>query len=262
MKDKQFFLDNSSLGEGAPEVLDITDRKDQLRVELTGAKISLRLDGKQILSGFNSKRYDGKPAVSHPCTPNFGPYGSEFGLPQHGVGRTKTWNLVDYQPGRKASTSLNVDTGTYPKDLFVLRTYELKDGTLTISTIHKNKGNIPMPVVFGEHFYWSTNYSGWQNVLFNGQRIKDYIKSTGTMPIEPKNTISIPGHVDIVLEQSGFRGAVLWAMTQGDPESFDKHYFCLEPVQFDPIDFGQGKTLIDPGQETNCSVKIGLINHS
>ncbi len=259
MVDKKTFTDYSPLSGEGPSTIDIVEGGNHLKVDLQGARLSLRIGEHQILSSFNLKRYDEKAAVSHPCTPNFGPYGSEFGLPQHGVGRTANWNLVNYN-GNSVDIVCNIESGQYPRGLLVDQSIGLRNGILRIDTNHRNKGEFAVPVVFGEHLYWSTNYAGWERVTVNGREVAEKIKTSGMIELEETNRVDIPGNASVILEQSGLSRAVLWAMKHDVSDEYDRTYFCLEPVEFAPIDFGQDATLIQPGMERSNSIQIQLIN--
>lgn len=114
------FRDFSPLADNEPNRLEFLSGRDSLSVDRLGARISLRLGGIQILNSFNAKRFDGKPATTHPCSPNFGPFGSEYGLPQHGPVRGESLKIGEYRPelnGGKLSLSTQIETGIYPEGI-------------------------------------------------------------------------------------------------------------------------------------------------
>jgi galactose mutarotase-like enzyme len=257
------FSDRSPLSEGShDETLALIDGRDSLKTQLTGAKLSLKLGGVQILNSFNARRFDGKPAVTHPCTPNFGPYGKdEFGLPQHGPARNHMWNLVAWNPGLqggKGIVSYEVKAPPYPL-VEVTQGMSLDHGVFRIETTHENKDTSPAPVVFGEHLYWVAGYGGWDNVTLNGERISKGIQENGGVPLQRENTLVIPGHAVISLRQENMPHAVLWSMPHADGGKYDRLYFCLEPVEFQPEQFGNPETYIEPGQKRTSSFEIAMI---
>lgn len=255
-------FDSSPQSEGE-SVLELLSGKDSLRVAKLGGRISLRLDGIQILSPFNALRFDGKAAVSHPCSPNFGPFGKEFGLPQHGPIRNKVLD-VSHIPGLNGGIvkiSSPVESSGYPFGLMFSQEISIWGGVLRMITKHRNEGNENTPVISGEHFYWNTGKDGWENVLVNDQKIAELIRLDTKFDLESENLITIPGIATVRLRQTGYKTAVCWAMPQGG-NVFDQHYFCFEPVEFDPSEFGQSITIIKPGEERVLVIEISLLSNS
>lgn len=244
-----------------PQILEHLIDRDSLRIDRLGARIGLRLQGIQILTDFVTKRVDGKPAVTHPCTPVFDNFGQAYELPQHGPARSSLWELVSNTPGiskGKTTIEYNIVGGTYPLGVRVNQTFELADGVFTLTTIHKNTGPKAVPVNYGEHLYWSTNNSGWNDVCLNSRPIADLIAANGQMDLKSSNELIIPGHAVIRLEQEDLSRAVLWSMPHPNSPDYDTHYFCLEPVENPPEDFGKPKTLLRPHQSRKTVLQILL----
>lgn len=133
------------------------------------------------------------------------------------------------------------------------------NGIFQITTTHKNNGEKKAPLVSGEHFYWNVGYGGWDNVTINGKPVADLIKSESVEDIRPESVIVIPNHAAILVKQSGYTKAVYWSMADSTRSVFDRHYFCFEPSEFAPSDFGKPETLIEPGHTRTSVVQISLL---
>lgn len=258
--------DFGPLGENDTMQLEHLFGKDSIRIDRLGARLALKINGIQLLTSFDTKRYDGNPAVTHPCTPVFGNFGQEYRLPQHGPARKAVWELVSYTPGLEKGETLlrySIAGGTYPEGMIVTQQFALEKGVFTLETEHQNNGVVTAPVNYGEHFYWWTNYAGWDNVTLNGKSIAALIAQNGQTELQHDNELVIPHHAVIRLEQEGLSHAVAWSMPhsgQGALE-FDRHYFCLEPVERPPEDFGKPETLLQSGQTRRTKIKISLIEN-
>lgn len=255
-------VDFSPLAEDQPDILTIIDGKNSLRLNRLGARSSLKLDGVQILTGMSAKRYDGKPAVSHPCTPNFGPFGKEFGLKQHGPGRSSFWELVDSNQelnGGSVVLGLDIEQGTYPQGIHVDYEASLKNGVYGVRTVHSNTGKSDALVNFGHHLYWDTGYRGWEEVLLNGNNIAELIMTNRTTNLLEENKLHIPGKPEIVIRQRGLSRAVAWVMKHPSGlMEYDTTYFCLEPVENEPNMFGHADSVIKSGGSRETELTILL----
>lgn len=258
--------DLGPLGEDNTMQLEHLLGKDSIQIDRLGARKALKINGIQLLTSFNTKRYDGNPAVTHPCTPVFGNFGQKFELSQHGPARKSLWELVLHTPGlEKGETLLQyvITGGIYPGGMIVTQQFTLEKGVFTLGTGHQNSGVVAAPVNYGEHLYWWTNYAGWDNVTLNGKSIAALIAQNGQTELQPDNELVIPHHAVIRLEQEGLSTAVAWSMPhsgQGALE-FDQHYFCLEPVERPPEDFGKPDTLLQLGQTRQTKMKISLLQN-
>ena len=256
-------MDNNPLSDGKPELLEISSGRDYLIVEKLGAKIvGLSLAGVQILNTPDGLRFDHKQAVTHPCSPNFGAFGMDLGFPKHGSIRNTLLNEVDHASEPRAGRfvlSAPIMADGYPSGVTFSQEFSLHEGVCRIVTTHKNEGAVSAPVVSGEHFYWAAGQTGWDKAAINEKSIADLVKSEGVADIALENRIVIPGHAAILLKQSGYTRAVYWSMPHMDGRNFDKHYFCFEPVEFDPSDFGKAETLIQPGHTRTSVIQLSLM---
>ncbi len=239
----------------------LSELGDSYNVSTTGAKITrVKLDGRVLLTGV--RRADGQFVYTHPCTPNFGPeVPPKFSLPRHGTGRSTTWEIEKQGTISDPATILRtaITGGTYPQGLVARQEFALRNGVFQMVTTHVNTGEKVMPVNFGEHFYFWTNFVGWDNLTINGQRVADLVRSTGMVELGQENIIQIPKAFTINLRQKGLGHAVLWAAQNG--ESFDRHYVCIEPIEGNPSTFfGSEESFIQPGSERTTEVNIQLID--
>src|SRR3989304_6692594 len=210
------FSDRLPVSEGPlSETLSFVDGSNLLNVQPFGARLSLKLGGLQILNSFGTRRFDGKPAVTHPCTPNFGPYGKDiYSLPQHGPARNSPWSVAAWEPGLQGGRgvlSFEVKTPPYPL-VEVTQNMSLDHGIFRLTTTHENKDVRQAPVVFGEHLYWMAGYEGWDSVILNGERISKGLQENGGVPLQTDNTLIIPGHTVVSLRQENMPHAVLLSM--------------------------------------------------
>lgn len=229
-------------------------------IDLQGARLSLILKGKHILVPLTNTRADGKIGSTHPCSPNFGPFGKKFDLPQHGPARSALWELVekkDTANGGSIAIHYEISGGTYPTNVHITQQFTLQNDVFTLTTIHTNKGLVPCPVVFGEHLYW-TAPNGWEDLTINALRCANDIAGDTQKPIPDTNIVSIPGHCTVQLTQTGMHFGRLWAMKHDDG-SFDTHYFCFEPLENDEKLFGSPESMIAPGQSRSCSFALSLL---
>ena len=254
-----------------PEIVKLVGPNSEAIISSSGCRIQeLRLGGIKILTSVI--RGDGKEASSHPCFPNFGPaveniYGK---FPQHGWARDKIAHLqIQQNPPLLVSTiNLNNELGssfegpglTLSQSIILgLDTEERPFFTLTTNS--QNQGAKPYPANFGEHFYFDTPL-GWDGLKINGKHVSAMVRNNGFVFFKGTNTIEIPGKPDLILEQSGLEGAVLWAFKDPQTNKFDSHYICIEPVEGSPFDsrkrFGSIKSLIAPHSERKTEVTLVL----
>lgn len=227
----------------------IAQGKNSLTVLSQGAKIeALVFDGINILA--NTTRGDGKPGITHPCTPNFGlPEGAKkYGLMQHGPMRNDEVELVN-----KTDSSLEfryeVKLPEYPLGLVVLRKFELTDTSLTVIVVHKNTGTKPIPVAYGEHLYFNAP-QGIDGVLVNGENIADKARADTAFPWQEKNILEIPGLPVLEINQKNLNFVNVWVGKNLAGE-FDSRYICVEPIEADQHSdyFGSEASMILPNEQ-------------
>lgn len=229
-------------------------------VDTHGMKVDgLTIHGHAILTA--AVRGDGKRGATHPCSPLFGPErNTSFGLSQHGPVRNTLASSMRMDDG-SAELYTHVNEHEYPSGLIIRQLFKLEADTFSITTIHENTGRTPVPVNFGEHFYWNAP-DGWDGVMLNGENVTDLVKKNGTAPLTTVNTISIPGQPEIRLEQQGMPCAVLWAYRNPETESYDHQYVCIEPAERDPASdfFGTQESMIAPGKTrtTFLAITVGV----
>jgi D-hexose-6-phosphate mutarotase len=102
---------------------------------------------------------------SHICLPNFGPGGSSS-QPQHGFGRTSTWEVTDKTENGIILT-LAEGEGGY-KDMATVLTYQLADNMIMMSCEATNNGSEPLRVAPAFHPYFSL--TGESEVEIDGQK--------------------------------------------------------------------------------------------
>ena len=253
-----------------PEIVKLVGPNSEATISSSGSRIQeLRLGGIKILTSVI--RGDGKEASSHPCFPNFGPavenrYGK---FPQHGLARDRNANLQIQQNPPLAVSTINLNNefdssfegfGLTLSQFITLGLDTEKRPFFTLTTNSQNQGAKPYPVNFGEHFYFDTPL-GWDGLKINGKHVSTIVRNNGFVFFEDRNTIEIPGKPDLILEQIGLEGAVLWAFKDPQTNKFDSHYICIEPVEGSPFDsrkrFGSIKSLIAPHSERK--IKLTLV---
>ncbi len=256
-------------------------------VEQHGARLTMTLCGLQVLVSLDNTRFDQKVGSTHPCSPNFGPYGKEYGLSQHGPARNAEWVVrgdVELRTnnkelrssgdqgrgtsemelrkkdqagnGQSIELSYEIQNPGYPDGVIITQKFELIGDVFRLTTTHENTGRKPAPVVFGEHLYW-VSPQGWDNVLLNGNNVSKEINGDTLIEIPEVNEVTIPGHAIVRLVQEGMGFAKLWSMPQGDG-THDTHYFCFEPIENDEKLFGKPETMIEPGDRRTCWFTLEL----
>lgn len=229
--------------------------ENKMKINSLGAKIEdVTLDGKKIF--FCGLRGDGKNGVTHPCTPNFGKDESGLNLPQHGPMRNSECVVLENEPNHQKLVYTIVHEN-YPKGVCVEQDFLLKNNQFILETIHKNNSDKNVPINFGEHCYFDAP-NGWVGMKVNGQDITELIKSNGTIKLNQKNIIQIPGKSDLILEQEGLDYAVVWVYQNPETKEFDKNYVCIEPLQKPVESFGKTESFIGVGEIFKTILKISL----
>ncbi len=244
-------------GESNIRLID-TKTGSSLDIDSYGSVIrSLRLNDVKVLGYF--QRGDESWAGSHPCFPFFGPDVLGYGLSRHGPGRTSDWSMVNSGLIDTQSVSLDVKGGTYPDGLYSTRTFKLERGIFSLRTKNENKGSANLPVNSAEHFYFSTGYAGWEDVSLDSLRLSPYIKTTQDVDLTKKNVLTIPGHAELLIEQTGYEKAFCWVGTTPATGELDNHYFCFEPVEHSIESFGKTISILKPGESRETEVKISVL---
>lgn len=101
----------------------------------------------------------------HVCLPNFGPGGTS-NQPQHGFGRTSTWEVTDKTENGIILT-LAAGEGEY-RDLATVLTYQLADNMILMGCEVTNNGEAALRVAPGFHPYFSLTGEG--DVEIDGQK--------------------------------------------------------------------------------------------
>lgn len=227
-------------------IVEYVDGHSQMVINPYGARIEeLELDGNKLLTSI--VRGDGRKASTHPCTPIFGSETTtSFGLPQHGPMRNELCAVVEESPN-DVIISHEVIAGTYPEGMVVTQRFFVSPRLFSLLTLHCNMGEQPLPVNFGEHFYWHTP-KGWEGLKINEVDVTDVVKNDEAIPLKERNQILIPGLPTITLGQEGLPWANLWAYQNPGTGQYDQNYVCIEPVERNPKDnpFGTEESLIHP----------------
>ncbi len=153
----------------------------------------------------------------HVCLPNFGP-GGEFGLEQHGFGRTSEWRVVT-----QSQTSIELilaGEGDYA-DMDSFLRYEVAEGAFTLQLTLKNNGLSPLPVSPGFHPYF---YRGGRAPTLAGVTYKDLTEFAEVKFIDGDNQhLAVAGR-QLTLQSNGLSRYAVWTDQLGD-------YLCVEPTQ-------------------------------
>lgn len=234
-----------------------TTKNDLIRVNPLGAKIEVVLNGNAILGSF--LRGDGRQGVTHPCSPIFGPDRKNFyGLKQHGNMRNEACE-VEKKDDSIVVSHLITDPG-YPSGMKVEQVMRLIDGAFSFEMTHTNTGDMVAAVNSGEHCYFDAPL-GFEGTKVNGQDITQLIKNNYdgiAIDLNESNSIQIPGKPEYILEQQGFKKAVVWVGKNPETKEIDKTYLCIEPVEDDPFGefFGTTPSLVIPGKNRRAMFNL------
>lgn len=232
----------------------LNQKEIPMKINPQGAKIEeLVLGGEPIF--YFGLRGDGKTGVTHPCTPNFGKDRTEYGLIQHGPMRDSDCKVLIDELNHK-KLSYDIVHEKYPTGMNVTQDFLQENEQFILETIHTNNSGQELPVNFGEHCYFATPH-GWDGVEVNGINITELVKTNGTIKLEDKNIIQIPGKKPFTLEQVGLDYAVVWCYKNEKGES-DQNYICIEPLQRPVDSFGAPESIIKNGEASKTVLKIFL----
>lgn len=189
-------------------------------IELDGAYVAILKDAgrdilypKQLITlADGSSKWRGG---SHVCLPQFGP-GGTTGLAQHGYGRLRAWQLVDYTQN-EVTLALSGE-GVY-SGLQSQLTYRL-DGRSFESTLSlHNTGNNALVVAPAFHPYFACN----QSFQIDQVTYDDADALQGTLFIDGANHVLANGWRDVTVSSRELQRWALWTDYYGQ-------YICIEPT--------------------------------
>lgn len=210
-------------------------------IDPMGASIArLRLANSEII--WSGTRPDGGRGVTHPCIPNFN---IADGLPNHGPARKAGWLKVS---DNSFSWEMEEIPGIYPAGLHAVRTFELSENQLHVSTTISNTSDQALAINIAEHNYFVCTPVNRKDVKVNGKRFDQK-----ALDAEAKYTrldgnvlhIEIPHLPIITLKVSGYGAFAQWSQP-------DAPFVCIEPIQVMPLDpakFLSDAPKIEAGEE-------------
>lgn len=182
--------------------------------ELRDEKGDIFYPRRELILGDNSMKLRGG---CHVCVPNFGP-GGESGMPQHGYGRVKDWQVVEVSSNH-ASLVLSGGDGIY-KDVSTMLSIALDDHALVMTISVINKGNKPVRVAPAFHPYFAV--SDIQNVFLDDDELKfEHLDGTSFSSGECHDIV-MPGRSITIASKELHQWAVWTDMLD--------NYLCVEPT--------------------------------
>lgn len=155
---------------------------------------------------------------SHVCLPNFGP-GGESGLPQHGFGRVKLWEVSD-RDDTSATLLLEKGEGIY-EALGSTLTYELHTNQLTMTLEVANGGQQPLRVAPAFHPYIAVP-RGTKEVMIDDESVElDELSEAQFVTAERQGVVTAQRVV--TLESKRLTTWARWTDQLGS-------YVCVEPT--------------------------------
>lgn len=242
-----------------------------LKFKPYGSRFSLVLNGAEILTTVVRGGNPNKLGESHPCSPNFDQDTASLGLPNHGTMRNVPVTEILVDTPDTIRTRLLIAGGNYPMGVVVEQNYRLTEGYLEITTSHRNEGNIPAPVNYGDHLYFNAP-EGNQGVLMGSNKnrvnLSEAIRSDSILPFEHEKLLDIPGLPRLLLAAFGRRIINPW-VDINDQGAFDQNYFCASLAEGDfrpkllgnrtvPGFFGTPKSMIKPGEVRTSTLFVAL----
>jgi galactose mutarotase-like enzyme len=183
---------------------------------------------------------------SHVCLPNFGP-DVEFGLDQHGFGRTLAWK-IESQLDHTVILLLRGGAEMY-SDLVSRLTYSLTSRGLQMNLALQNKGSQSLPIAPGFHPYFSIR-SEDTSVIIDGQELAFNDLSDMKLIQSDGRELWLDGR-RLRLSSSMLWWAH-WTDRAGD-------YLCIEPT-FDGNAFTDSSYhLLQPGDEYETTLRIDIL---
>lgn len=234
-----------------------------------GSRYTLHLGGYPILIEAVRGGNPSKRVRSHPCSPNFDEDTAGLGLPRHGLMRDAliTEILVDSHDTLRTKFALEADG--YPKGVVAEQNFRLTETYLEITTAHRNLGEIPAPVNYGDHFYFNAPKGNEGVQLGKNRRPLIYaIKHDLALSYEHEQLLHIPGLPELLLYAYKRKVINPWVDTNADGEH-DTNYFALSLVEEYykprrsegrnvPASFGTASSMIKPGEWRTSTAFIAL----
>lgn len=154
----------------------------------------------------------------HVCLPNFGP-GGDSGLPQHGFGRTMTWDVTRHT---KTSAKLRLKNPT-PRYAGLVATleYELEETALSSTLSLRNAGKTAVRVAPGFHPYFYLDES--EKAVSINSEVYELANLAGTEYITADSVALSTADRQVNITQTGLPVWAIW--TDGLAE-----YICVEPT--------------------------------
>jgi glucose-6-phosphate 1-epimerase len=154
----------------------------------------------------------------HVCLPNFGPGGTS-GQPQHGFGRMAVWEVGD-RTDDSILRVLREGTGGY-HDMESIVTYQLSEGTLTMTLEVVNHGESVLRVAPAFHPYFATN--GDVPIKLNGKDQKLGHLAEAIFFEGNEHVLKLPSRTFTLMSEA-LPMWVKWTDQLGE-------YICIEPSQ-------------------------------
>jgi len=96
-------------------------------------------------------------------------------LPQHGVARTRAWNVLEASGGEQACLRMGLDVAPYRLELAV----QLSGRRLAVDARVENRGSAPVPVHYGLHPYFFVPDSTKAGVALQAEASRTFDNRTG-----------------------------------------------------------------------------------
>lgn len=182
---------------------------------------------------------------SHVCLPNFGP-DSEFGLAQHGFGRTLLWEV---ESAATDQVTLQLRGGSQQYSGLLSRlTYELTATGLVMRLQLRNEGKQPLAVAPGFHPYFQTDKDDTA-VKVDDKEFLFVDLAEMQLASADKRAFRLCGK-EIVL-MSTLKQWAHWTDRFGD-------YVCIEPTMAGNAFLDATYKLLQPGHTKRCTFRIDI----
>jgi galactose mutarotase-like enzyme len=154
----------------------------------------------------------------HVCLPNFGP-GGDSGLPQHGFGRTRPWDVVERSD---TGATLMLKGGAPGYELLeTTLQFEVQESSLTMTLNVQNNGVSPLRVAPAFHPYFALTKNEEQVKVNEHVYILAELGGTEFEDGDSKNVITRNRHIQVTSRQLPMWA--IWTDMLGD-------YVCVEPT--------------------------------
>lgn len=156
----------------------------------------------------------------HVCLPNFGP-GGDSDLPQHGFGRTETWEVAE-QTENSVKLVLRGGAKSY-ESLVSNLVYELSSGALDITLQLENIGDNPLRVAPGFHPYFALPATT-ERIEISREEYK-LSEIGGTLFRDGQSQTLIAGRRRVKISSENLSKWAIWTDQLDD-------YVCIEPTAY------------------------------